>query len=128
MPIRSRFGHFITPVEAKTANYTLSPSDFGKIFTNRGASAAVTFTLPDPAPQYAGAWVRFMVEADQNVTIRAVSASKLVVFNNAAATSIAFSTAGERIGGGCLAVCNDNGTKWLIFVNLGTETQTPTIA
>ncbi len=127
MPLQSKYGHWITPVKAKVTA-TLTKDDFGTVVTNRGAVAAATYTLPDPSASFAGAWVEFRVEAGQNVTVRAVSASKLVVFNNAAATSIAFSTAAELIGNGLRATCNDNGTKWLIAVYLGAETSTPTIA
>jgi hypothetical protein len=105
-------------VTAKTANYTITGSENGAVLTNRGAGGAVTFTLPDPTASFIGFTVRFFNVADQNVTVRAVSASKLTVFNNAAATSIAFTTAGNLIGSGCTAVCD--GTTWLIFLNPGT--------
>ena len=112
-------------VIAKTANYTVTAADNGTIFTNQGAAGAVNFTLPTIAR---GLKFRFFVEADQNLTITAAAADTLVVFNDAAADSIAFSTASEKIGGCFEVIANADATKWLVFVMLGAETQTPTIA
>lgn len=112
-------------VVAKTADYTVTFEDCGHLFTNRGAAGAVVFTLPAVAAKYKGFWVDFMVVADQDVTI-AGTAGQLVAFNDAAANSIAFSTATEKIGAYVRALCD--GTSWLIQVGLGAETQTPTIA
>lgn len=115
----------IARVIAKTADYTVTATDNNSIFTNRGASGAVNFTLPTIA---LGLRYRFFVEADQNVTVTSATADTLVCFNDAAADSIAFSTTAEKIGGAIEVYANDNASKWLVFVNLGAETQTPTIA
>jgi len=80
---------------AKTADYGLTQADIGGIFTNRGAGGAVNFTLPAPAAALNGAYYDFFVVADQSVTLTAPS-GKLVVFNNAAATSAALSTSSQR--------------------------------
>lgn len=125
MPIKSKFGHWSPTIEAKTAAYTLLPSDNGKIFTNRGAAGAVTFTLPTPSEALTGVEYTFIVVAGQNVTVAGTGANDIVAFNNAASASVAFTTAAELIGGGVKMVCD--GTSWLAFVNLGSETQTPTI-
>lgn len=114
------------PIEAKTANYSVTAADCGKTFTNRGATGAVNFTLPATAEIEAGWWARFFVVADQNVTVTSATADTMSVFNDATADSIAFSTVAERIGGGIEVVWD--GTSWLTFVSLGAETQTPTIA
>lgn len=110
---------------AKTASYALKVSDNGKVFTNLGAGGAVTFTLPPIADVYDGWEVDFFVEADQTVTITAPS-GKLIAFNNAAATSLAFSTASEKIGGGCKI--RFQGTLYQAWVYLGIETQTPVVS
>lgn len=110
-------------IAAKTANYTVVAADCGTLFTNTGATGAVTFTLP--AETNTGLWFEFMVTAGQNVTVTA-AAGKLVAFNNAAATSITYSTAGELIGSGVRVACD--GTKWIAMPILGSETATPTIA
>lgn len=110
-------------IVAKTANYTCTEADNGTIFTDRGASGVVTFTLPAVATSEGLEYRFFAISGNLKV---AGPADTLVVFNDAAADSIAFSTANEVIGAGLTAVCD--GTSWLIFVNLGAETQTPTIA
>lgn len=111
-------------IEAKTADYQVKKDDLGKLFTNRGATAAVNFTLPKKAELLAGWNCRFFVVADYGVTVTAGDADTLVVFNDAAADSIAFSTTSEIIGAGVEVIYD--GTGWLCFVTAG-ETQTPTI-
>jgi hypothetical protein len=112
-------------VVAKTANYTVTAADNNTIFTNQGAAGAVTFTLPTIAK---GLRYRFFGEAAQNVIVASVVTDTLVVFNDLAADSIALQTAGEIIGSGFEVIANADATKWLVFVFLGAETATPTIA
>lgn len=111
-------------VEAKTASYTITTADLGKLFTNRGDTDAITFTLPAAASTPSGSWVKFLAVADFSLAV-AGATGELVVFNDAAANSIAMATASEIIGGGFEAICD--GTSWLVYP-LGTETQTVTIA
>ena len=111
-------------VEAKTANYTLTQADSGKIFTNRGDTDAITFTLPAVSDTYTGVNYRFYVVADQDLVV-AGTADELVTFNCNLATSVALSTTSEQIGGGVEVVCD--GTSWLVFP-LAEETQTLTVA
>lgn len=112
------------PVSAKTAAYTIKPQDVGTLFTNRGAGGAVTFTLPAIADVASGWWADFFIVADQTVTLTA-PANKLTTFNNATATSAAFSTASEKIGGAARVVFD--GTTYLL--RLATEeTQTVTVS
>jgi len=118
-------GGAFSTVVAKTANYTVLPADNNALFTNQGAVGAVTFTLPTIAR---GLRYRFFAEAGQALTVASVVADTMVVFNDAAADSISFSTAAEIIGGGMEVIANADATRWLVFVNLGAETQTPVIA
>ena len=111
-------------MEAKTENYTVVAGDNGKMFTTLGAAGAVNFTLPTLAR---GLEFEFFNEVDQNMVITA-AAGTLVVHNNAAATSIAFSTSSEKIGGKVKIRANTAGTKWLAEVALGADSQTVTIA
>ena len=127
MPIKSAFGHFVTPVENKTADYTITTKDFGKLLTNNGAAGAVNFTLPAAAAALIGSWVKIAVVTDQTVTITSNPIDTLIAFNDIAADSIAFSTAAEKVGNVVLCTCV-SATKWLAEVNLGAETATPTIA
>jgi len=119
-----RAGDLRRKVEAKTASYTVTADDMGKVFTTRGASTAVTFTLPAASSELAGAVVEFYAAADENLVV-AGQDEELVVFNDLTADSIAFQTSSEKIGGGFRAVCD--GTSWIV-VPLATETQTVTIA
>lgn len=116
---------YLPRVVAKTADYTVLAADNNTVFTNKGAAGAVNFTLPTLAR---GLRYTFFVEADQNVTITSVVADTMVVFNDAAADSIAFSTSSEKIGGCIEVFANSDASKWLTKVSLGAETQTPTIA
>jgi hypothetical protein len=96
----------------KTANYTVNTAnDNNTHFTTTGAAGAVTFTLPAVAK---GARFRFTNTVGQNMTV-AGPAGTLVTFNNAAATSVTYSTAGQLIGGTIEIVANDDGTKWIVI-------------
>jgi len=112
-------------IEAKTASYTVTPEDQGKIFTNRGASGAVTLTLPPVAKVQAGWSIRFMCLVDENLVISA-PADKLSAFNDATATSLTIGQTGEQIGVGGEVIFD--GTTYLLFVNSPAEAVTLTYA
>jgi hypothetical protein len=114
-------------VTAKTANYTVVAADNLTTFTTQGAGGTVNFTLPALVNVSPGWEATFCSEAAGAMTVTA-PANKLVAFNNATATSIAFSTAGEIIGNTVRVIVNADATKYLAIVHLGTETSTPTIA
>jgi hypothetical protein len=84
-------------VVAKTADYTVVAADNNKTFTNKGAAGAVNFTLPALAR---GLRFRFFVEADNTLTITSVPSDSLVVFNDAAADTIAFPRPPRRSAAG----------------------------
>lgn len=100
---------------AKTASYTINPhvDRCGTVFTNRGASGAVTFTLPAPGNAMKGWFYEFRGVAGQNILIAVPTADTAIVKNDAAADSLALSTAGELIGGAARAECD--GTAWILF-------------
>lgn len=108
----------------KAADYTVLAVDGGKFFV---ATAAANFTLPAIANVYDGWKVRFFNAADANMAVTA-PAGKLIVFNNVAATSITFSTSGEKAGVGVEIIYDATLTKYLAVVSLPAETVTPTIA
>lgn len=123
----SRFGpggSSYTIVEAKTADYTVTAADSGKVFTTLGAAGAVNFTLPAVADGAGCEW-RFMAAVAQNMVITA-PADKLVTFNDAAATSLTFSQSGEIIGTGVTIV--GDGSFYYAFVHLAKEAVTHTVA
>lgn len=118
--VRAIQSFIATATVAKTANYTIgtvATDVVGTVFTNRGAAGAVTFTLPSPT---AGAYYFFASVVAQTMTISA-GAGLGVTVNNAAAASIAYSTAGQQIGSFAVAIAD--GTQWLL-VNIGTNTAT----
>lgn len=100
------------PIVAKTVAYTVLPTDSGTIFTNEGATAGVTFTLPAPAK---GLHFKFLGVADFAITVTAATADTLIVKNDIAADSLAASTAGEIIGAVIDVVANAAGTKFIAF-------------
>lgn len=104
-----------TPVRAKTASFTLDVpgTPAGAVFTNAGATGAVVMTLPQLAPnnEWDGYWVEFQGIADQSITI-ACAAGKAITFNNAAATSLAASTGGQKIGAVLRARWDAGQSKW----------------
>lgn len=114
-------------IQAKTADYTITEADNGTLFTNRGAGGAVNFTLPATAEKMLRYGV--YVAADQSVTVTAGTADTMVVFNDAAADSVALSTAGDKVG--ALIEIIGDGTGWLVIPHTwadGVIVQTLTIA
>ncbi|HZN32775.1 MAG TPA: hypothetical protein VFB80_03120 [Pirellulaceae bacterium] len=105
-------------VYRKSANYTVTADDNGLLFL---ADAAVTFTLPTKAN---GLAFRFAQTANQNLVI--AGSADIVHKNSAAASSVTFSTANEKIGSHVLVEClyTAAGTlRWLVS-NLGGTTAT----
>ena len=105
---------------AKTTAYQILVSDNGTIFTNKGATGSVTFTLPAIAPFYR---FRFYVIANQTIIVASKEGSNMVTPNNAAANQVAFSTGGAKIGAWLDVYTPDSGTGslWLTNIN-GTST------
>jgi hypothetical protein len=106
------------PCIPKTASFTLDmlAVKSGSRITNRGAVGAVTMTLPTPQTgnmSFDGYQVEFQGVADQTFTV-AAAAGKAVCFNNAAATSLACSTGGQKIGALIKATWDAAGGKWLL--------------
>ena len=112
-------------ITAKTADYQVVAADNGSVFTNQGAAGSVNFTLPTTIA--AGFGARFLVEANQTVTVTAPS-GKLVAYNNAAATSVAFSTGSQKVGGSVFVYANADATKYIAEYNLASASQTITVA
>ena len=105
-------------VYRKSSSYTVTASDNGLLFV---ATAAATFTLPTKEN---GLAFRFTQSADADLAI--AGSSDIIHKNNAAASSVTFGTAGEKIGSHALVEClyTAEGTlKWLVS-NLGGTTAT----
>lgn len=123
-PLYQGVGAGAPVVEAKSASWTCTAADSGKIFLVYGGTAAVVVTLPaiDTGP--------FMFDIyngqDQNLTVTSVVADTEITFNDLAADSVAFSTSGEKIGGGVRVICD--GVKLFVLPLLASIYQTTTIA
>jgi hypothetical protein len=103
----------------KGASYTVVAADNGLLFL---ATAAVTFTLP---AKQNGLAFRFFQTADADLIISS-GGGDIIHKGNAAAASVAFQTAGQKIGSHALAECMyvaDNTLKWVVS-NLGGTTAT----
>jgi hypothetical protein len=104
------------PVVTKAASFTLDMYQVksGSRITTRGATGAVTATLPTP-PTGSMSWDGYSVEfhggADQNLIVSA-GAAKALVFNNLAAASLAAQTGGQKIGAVIVAVWDGAAGKW----------------
>lgn len=105
-------------IQVKTANYTIVAADNGSIFTTRGATGAVNFTLPTLAAGYA---FLFINEADQNLTVT-MADETAVALNDLTADSVVFSTMSEKIGSSVAVYSNDDASKWLVDHKAGTLT------
>lgn len=114
MPVSATFHRVV----AKTASYTVvAPNDrSGTIFTNAGASGAITFTLPTPGFSILGWEYLFQAIADQNVIVVPPVADTGISLNDAAIDSLAIQTGSGRIGGRIKAICVLNVTtyQWVI--------------
>ena len=110
--------------QAKTANYTISAKEAGTMFTNAGASGAVVFTLPTLSPYLL---FYFRVVADQDVTVGSAAGNDMVAYNDVDASSVAFSTGTQKIGGGLCVFSNAAGTDWHV-VNMSAGANTITVA
>jgi hypothetical protein len=115
--------HVIT-VDAKTGNYTITAGDSGKMLTTRGASGAVTFTLPTVTAAFTGVDLTLFNAVDQNMGVSAQTAGQIMFKNDVAANSVTYQTATELIGGALKCVCD--GVSWLV-IPLAEENQTLTV-
>jgi hypothetical protein len=107
----------------KTTSYTVVAADAGKLFTTTGAGGAVVFTLPTIAAGLGP--FEFLNTVDQSMTIASAgSLDNILTFNDLAADSIAFSTAGNKIGARARLRANAAGTLWYAEILGGAHTLT----
>ena len=97
----------IMNVLSLTADTTLTEANSGSIINNQADANAITITLPAQAK---GLNFIFSVVEDQTFTI-STTANTMVVFNDVAATTIAFSTSSEKAGGAFFVY--SDGTNWI---------------
>lgn len=108
----------------KTASYTVLARETGTWFLTTGATAAVTFTLPAISD---GPYIfHFVAVADVGMVVASAAADTLLTFNDAAADSVAFSTASEIMGSLVIAGCD--GTTVFAITPIVSDLQTVTVA
>lgn len=104
---------------------TIDATHSGKMITTRGAGGATTVTLPTVAAGFTGVHFHVFNCVDQDLTLSAQTAGEIMFKNDLAANSVAFSTAGEKIGAAAFVMCD--GTSWLVMP-LAEEATTITVA
>ena len=117
-------GPFLWRKKILAANTTLVAADSG---TEYFANAAVTVTLPSLATAGKNFRIRAHMIADANLTV-AAPANTLVAFNDATATSVAYSTTNEKIGCGFEIVILPDETFYVALPILGQDSATVTVA
>ena len=96
-------------VYRKGLDYTVTAADNGLLFV---ATAVIEFTLPT---KQNGLAFRFLQTSDANLTI--LGSSDIVHKGNVAASSVAFSTSGQKIGSQALVECmyiGEGSLKWVV--------------
>ena len=99
-----------TPVLAKTADYVVTADDARSctMFTNRGASGTVAFTLPAPSSDLAGVRLLFVSLVAQIISVETATADTLITMGDAAGDKLA---APGSIGAEIECWCD--GTSWI---------------
>lgn len=111
-------GPRLEKISAKTSAYTCLLSEWGTTFTNRGATASVTFTLPAVTSAIAGMWYRFYAVSNYGLVIASNGSSdNIVALNDAGADTITCTTTSLMIGANVLVIFD--GTGWLAIEGAG---------
>ena len=115
MPAASRAGGMLYQqvIKAKTASYTCTVDESGVLFTNRGATVAITFTLPLNSTCPIGTWFEFYGVSATGFTVASNPSDTLVVKNDATADTLTMTTTSLIIGAAVKVVWD--GVGWLTY-------------
>lgn len=118
MPLASRAGNqpFGQVIKAKTAAYTCTVDESGTLFTNRGATASVTFTLPAVTNGAVpiGTFFEFYGVTNYGMAVASNGSSDNIVSkNDVAADSITCTTNSLAISAAIKVIWD--GTAWLAY-------------
>ena len=103
---------------AKTAAYSVLSTDHGRLFTNRGATASVTFTLPAVTNLPVGFTVSFFAVSNYGLVVASNGSSdNIVALNDAGADTITCTTTSRMIGANIKVVWD--GVGWLAIEGAG---------
>lgn len=116
MPLASRAGNqpFGQIIKAKTAAYTCTVDESGTLFTNRGCTASITFTLPAVTNGAVpiGTWYEFYSVSNSGMAVASNGSSDNIVSkNDTGADSITATTNSLAISAAIKVVWD--GTAWL---------------
>jgi hypothetical protein len=114
MPLSSKQGaeNFQRKIVAKTAAYTVTAEESGTLFTNRGATAAFTFTLPAVTGLPIGVNFSFYGVTNAGYTVASNGSSDNIISkNDLGADSITMTTNSLAISGAVDVIWD--GTSWL---------------
>lgn len=114
MPLPSKQGaqNFQQKIVAKTAAYTITAEESGTLFTNRGATAAITFTLPAVTGLPIGTRFEFYGVTNAGYTVASNGSSdNITTKNDLSADSITMTTDSLAISGSVEVIWD--GTRWL---------------
>jgi hypothetical protein len=114
MPLSSKQGAYNPQrkITAKTAAYTITAEESGTLFTNRGATAAFTFTLPAVTGLPIGVNYSFYGVTNAGYTVASNgSLDNIMTKNDLAADSITMTTDSLAISASVEVIWD--GTKWL---------------
>ncbi len=114
MPTPSLAGSqiFYPIIKAKTAAYTVTAEESGVLFTTRGATAAITFTLPAVTNLPIGTEYTFYSVSAYGLAIASNgSLDNIIALNDVAADSVTCTTTSRMIGAAVRVIWD--GVKWL---------------
>lgn len=123
-PLINGMGAAAPIMETKTASWTATAADSGKIFMVVGATANVAVTLPAIGT---GPFAFTILHgSDVNLTVASATADTIITYNDLNADSVAFSTSSEKIGGAVDVYCD--GTSLFVLARISSSYQNVTIA
>ena len=116
MPLPSKQGAqvFQAPIVAKAASYTVTAAESGTLFTNRGATVAITFTLPAVTDLPIGVNYTFYGVSATGFTVASNGSSDNITGVNDVSLDSLTATTTSLIIGASIRVIWD-GTRWLSF-------------
>jgi hypothetical protein len=110
-------------MEAKTASFTATALDSGKIFMIVGATATVTVTLP--AINTGPFAFTILHGSDVDLVVASAAVDTIITYNDLAADSISFATSSEKIGGAVDVYCD--GTSLFVLARIASSYQNVTV-
>ena len=117
------FSRWSTKTQA-VSPYQILASDNRTLFDTTGATGSVTFTLPALANGY---FFGFRAAAAQNMIVASLAGNDMIALDDLTASSVAFQTGSQQIGGIFWIYSNPGATAWVVENHsAGTNTITKT--